>query len=259
MENITIDTLIQKKRESWVSTFNELIQWNDSIEYELDAYQSTSDFSVDDDVYVETKLLQFTLQKQIKDHLLSIQNDQNLFDLWSENNPYTSFQLDHIDYNGVRYNNVAAPLEWTGDTVNSYYKDLSDTVLNWTYENLPLIRRLGIFSIDNVVDIATRGTARTLFARRYGKYTRTSKDKIRDDLADLTIKNIPPGIPTIGALIWDDQTYDISDAVAPISDLETYNKEKGTHLFLEANGYCYAKKGESFGTKLSTPHSTERA
>ncbi len=181
------------------------------------------------------------------------------FDLWSENNPYTSFQLDHIDYNGVRYNNVAAPLEWTGDTVNSYYKDLSDTVLNWTYENLPLIRRLGIFSIDNVVDIATRGTARTLFARRYGKYTRTSKDKIRDDLADLTIKNIPPGIPTIGALIWDDQTYDISDAVAPISDLETYNKEKGTHLFLEANGYCYAKKGESFGTKLSTPHSTERA
>ncbi|MEJ1339367.1 MAG: hypothetical protein RPU40_10900 [Candidatus Sedimenticola sp. (ex Thyasira tokunagai)] len=36
-------------------------------------------------------------------------------------------------------------------------------------------------------------------------------------------------------------------------------QEKGTHLFLEDNGDCYAKKGESFGTKLPTPHSAERA
>ncbi len=70
MENITIDTLIQKKRESWVSTFNELIQWNDSIEYELDAYQSTSDFSVDDDVYVETKTT-FSLPYKSKSKIIT--------------------------------------------------------------------------------------------------------------------------------------------------------------------------------------------
>ncbi|MES9856999.1 MAG: hypothetical protein ABW166_10390 [Sedimenticola sp.] len=41
--------------------------------------------------------------------------------------------------------------------------------------------------------------------------------------------------------------------------LSPYHLEKGTHLFLEDNGDCYAKKGESFGTKLPTPYSTERA